>query len=530
MGRHARRTADQADGARVAAAGEPEDATAGSAGDLSTDRAFADARMPWTRMLVASTARAALLAVVVLALWGAAPALLGWTTTTVMTGSMEPRISIGDVVAAKPVDPSAVVAGQIILFDDPDHADRLRLHRLIDFDAAGLAVTRGDANPDPDSTHVDPATIHGVGVIRVPAVGLPIVWLHEGRYLNLALLGAGLIGLALLSRLDRGLFSSGGAHDRHDDTPDDTDRAATDLNDELRELVRREGTRHAAVPVGTGMATALRRFGVATVLAALGFTAAAAAPAAAAYKGNAANAASTLSAAPFYTCAAAQLADNPYLFWKLDETAQGTGATAADASPNGRSGVYGAGATPTTGSICDAGRAATFNGSTQYVSPTSATSIAGPNTFTLEAWIRTSTIRGGKIIGFGNSATANSTQHDRHLYMTDSGTVVFGVYPGSVKTITTPKALNDNVWHHLTATLSTAGMKLSVDGVQVAADLAVTTAEAYNGFWRIGGDTSTGWVNSPTSNFFAGSIDNAAVYPTALSAAQIAAHYAARRT
>lgn len=43
----------------------------------------------------------------------------------------------------------------------------------------------------------------------------------------------------------------------------------------------------------------------------------------------------------------------------------------------------------------------------------------------------------------------------------------------------------------------------------------------------VGYDNLARWTNTPTSNFFAGAIDNAAVYPTALSATQIAAHDAA---
>jgi hypothetical protein len=54
-----------------------------------------------------------------------------------------------------------------------------------------------------------------------------------------------------------------------------------------------------------------------------------------------------------------------------------------------------------------------------------------------------------------------------------------------------------------------------------------TTNQSYNGYWRVGGDNLNGWPSQPSSDYFAGSVDEAAVYPTALSAAQVAAHYAA---
>ena len=39
------------------------------------------------------------------------------------------------------------------------------------------------------------------------------------------------------------------------------------------------------------------------------------------------------------------------------------------------------------------------------------------------------------------------------------------------------------------------------------------------------GDTFTGWTSQPTSYTLAATIDDVAIYPTALTAAQIAAHY-----
>ena len=66
------------------------------------------------------------------------------------------------------------------------------------------------------------------------------------------------------------------------------------------------------------------------------------------------------------------------------------------------------------------------------------------------------------------------------------------------------------------------GMKLYVDG-DLEGTNANTQAQAYNGFWRLGGDTT--WGSS--SAYFAGVLDEAAVYPTVLSAGRVAAHFAA---
>ena len=68
-------------------------------------------------------------------------------------------------------------------------------------------------------------------------------------------------------------------------------------------------------------------------------------------------------------------------------------------------------------------------------------------------------------------------------------------------------------------------MQLSMDGLKVASDASVTGAQDYAGFWRIGGDNLTSWPNRPSSPYFNGSIDEVAIYPTALSGAQIRDHY-----
>jgi hypothetical protein len=67
-----------------------------------------------------------------------------------------------------------------------------------------------------------------------------------------------------------------------------------------------------------------------------------------------------------------------------------------------------------------------------------------------------------------------------------------------------------------------------VDGSSVASDPATTTADYYEGYWRVGGDNLSGWPSAPTSANFNGTVDEAAVYLFALPAASVAEHYNAR--
>ncbi|MGW2111520.1 LamG-like jellyroll fold domain-containing protein [Streptomyces sp. NPDC001948] len=221
------------------------------------------------------------------------------------------------------------------------------------------------------------------------------------------------------------------------------------------------------------------------------------------------------------------LADGASLYWRYDETAS---TLAGDSSGARNNGFVRNSPTRrvTPAAVPGPSTAIGLNGSTQYVY--SNRRHPQPTRFSVETWIRTTTTKGGRIIGFSNLTMQNSTQYDKHVYMRDDGRLVFGVHSGSVRTVTTPAAYNNGAWHHVVATQGPGGMALYVDGQLRASSILYTGNEKYDGYWRVGGDNLNGWPSKPTSNFFAGQIDETAVYPTALSSAQVSAHYALRTT
>ncbi len=179
----------------------------------------------------------------------------------------------------------------------------------------------------------------------------------------------------------------------------------------------------------------------------------------------------------------------------------------------------------TSGALAgDADTASTFSNNASSFASTR-TAVAGPQTFTAEAWFRTSSKNGGRILGFGSAATGASGSYDRMVYLDTQGRVNFGVYPGAMRVVTSSAAFNDGAWHHVAASLGSTGMTLYVDGKQVGARTDTTSAQAYNGYWRVGADNV--WSGSTT---FTGSIDEVAIYPTALPADRVAAHVAVGRT
>lgn len=233
--------------------------------------------------------------------------------------------------------------------------------------------------------------------------------------------------------------------------------------------------------------------------------------------------------------------DGAALYWRLGEkgTVNLSGFWARDrtgATTSGLNGLYQKGVTlGVPGALAgDVDTAALFDGSTGYVWGDQ--QRMSPTTYSAEAWIKTATTRGGKIIGYGNGrprtdtyATLLSTAYDKHVYMDNTGRLNFGVKVGTAQVLRTPGAYNDDAWHHVVATQGVEGMRLYVDGALVAQN-AVAGSERFYGNWHVGGDKLQSWPNQPTSAFFAGAIDEVAVYPTALTPQQVTDHNTLGRT
>ncbi|MFE4228296.1 PKD domain-containing protein [Arthrobacter sp. NPDC056886] len=154
----------------------------------------------------------------------------------------------------------------------------------------------------------------------------------------------------------------------------------------------------------------------------------------------------------------------------------------------------------------------------------SSLSQTGPQTFSVESWIKTTTTSGGRIVGFGNSQADQSGNYDRHIFMQNDGKVVFGVWTGSATTVTSGAALNDGKWHHLVATMVPGRSELFVDGVSQGTNTP-TVAQGYDGYWRVGADNLNGWPNQPASRAMVGSVDEVAIYPVQLTSSDVQWHY-----
>ncbi|MEV6110283.1 LamG-like jellyroll fold domain-containing protein [Streptomyces sp. NPDC051940] len=220
---------------------------------------------------------------------------------------------------------------------------------------------------------------------------------------------------------------------------------------------------------------------------------------------------------------AAVLADGATLYWRYDET---DGTFAADATSTLTGGVHRGGPQRgvTPGAVPGTSKAIGYDGTSAKYSFSDA-QLPRPAQYSVETWFKTTTTSGGKLVGFGDRRLEKSANYDKHIYMTNSGGLVFGTYSNAVRTISSTGPYNDGQWHHVVATQGSNGMRLYVDGVLKSSNSFYTSSQNYLGYWHTGGDNLASWPSRPTSDYFNGQLDETAVYPTVLDATKISNHY-----
>ena len=103
--------------------------------------------------------------------------LLPLFPTAIATGSMEPEISVGDMVVVADWQWD-LAEGDVIAYA---HDGKTIVHRITEVvqQPEGTAyITQGDANNAPDADPVQPSQIEGKVVARIPALGWVSLWFH----------------------------------------------------------------------------------------------------------------------------------------------------------------------------------------------------------------------------------------------------------------------------------------------------------------------------------------------------------------
>lgn len=206
---------------------------------------------------------------------------------------------------------------------------------------------------------------------------------------------------------------------------------------------------------------------------------------------------------------AAVLLDGPSLYLRLDEA---SGTVAADSSGNALDGTYvGAPTLGVTGAIVTSNdTAVTLNGTTQYITDPDNALLDPGDIFSLEFWynaVATGAVDG--LMDKGNNGYAVQTDAAGHIVLVKQGVSTI------VTSLTIPTV---GFWTHVVVTKSGVTSRIYLNGVDQSGAVTNATIVATADALLIG-------IGTGPANPFAGSMDEVALYPTALSAAQVLAHY-----
>jgi RHS repeat-associated protein len=219
---------------------------------------------------------------------------------------------------------------------------------------------------------------------------------------------------------------------------------------------------------------------------------------------------------------AAVLADQPVGYWRLNEQ---SGTTANDSSGNSLAGTYtsigaGLGADGALSGCDPSNSAASFNGSSSYVSVPNASQldIGGPST--VEAWFK----------GPGSAPSANEylvnrgSPYDYIVYIDTGGHVAFQADTSAgalIFNFSGSTVVTGGGWYHLAATWDGSTARIFINGALDASKTASGTPNTGAGGLYVGR------ADSAASNYVNGTVDEVAVYNKALTPTQVATHYQA---
>ncbi|GGG70042.1 hypothetical protein GCM10011374_38220 [Kocuria dechangensis] len=107
------------------------------------------------------------------------PAAVGGMPLTVLSGSMEPAYSPGDLVVVKPTPAEEIRVGQVMTYQlrsgDPTRVTHRVVSRSVGSDGETVFVTKGDNNDTADDTPVRAVQVVGTVWYTIPWLG----WVNQ---------------------------------------------------------------------------------------------------------------------------------------------------------------------------------------------------------------------------------------------------------------------------------------------------------------------------------------------------------------
>lgn len=128
------------------------------------------------------------------------PNIFGYKPFIVLSGSMETKIRIGDLIITKIIDPDTLKVDDVIAFRDEENT--VTTHRIIDIidkDGTTYFVTKGDNNSSQDRYLVKYKDVEGIYITRIPGVGQALNELSKPTTMIIVILGITIVFILLFS-------------------------------------------------------------------------------------------------------------------------------------------------------------------------------------------------------------------------------------------------------------------------------------------------------------------------------------------
>ena len=207
------------------------------------------------------------------------------------------------------------------------------------------------------------------------------------------------------------------------------------------------------------------------------------------------------------------ISDGAVLYLRLDEPS----GTSVTSKVGGYTGTISGGVTLNQpGPLSDGNKAMLFDGATGYVVTTGNVTI--PLITTIELWLKPVTPLPGGTHFMAFSTRGGGGNNDIYVALKPGNQIEVGTGFGSASMVGN---VGDGLWHQVTCVLDNVTCRFYIDGVFVTAPVLTGRTVPIQWLASIGRD-QLGTLHFP------GSLDEVAIYPTALTPQQIAEHYALR--
>jgi hypothetical protein len=211
------------------------------------------------------------------------------------------------------------------------------------------------------------------------------------------------------------------------------------------------------------------------------------------------------------------LAASPVSYWRLGET---SGTSAAD-EVGANAGTYSNVLLGQPGALalaCDSNPSASFDGTRSYVRAPASASLNMTSAVTVEFWAKRRTISNTYQVLVGKPGDGQSKFENYAVWLTNTNRYIAYFGDGTTWVAVQTPVVTDTNWHHIVATNNGSRVKIYMDG-GLKQDSATTLQMSANNQ-----PLNLGRANT-NNYYFNGWLDEVAIYPTALSAPTIVAHY-----